>query len=395
MIYRLFPYTLLLLPFLWLLVACDSKRQEVVTPWGTTLQSDSVENETVFTYDDILNNGEMIALTLSGPDTYYDYHGRPFGWQYLLCEQFAKNVGVSLRVDVCRDTTELLDKLRKGEGDLVMLLLPSSIRGVRFTKIGEPEVKTGKINLHWAVRQGNDALCEALDNWFKPDMVARVKSEERFALSVRSVQRHTYSPMLNAAGGVISPYDAHFKKYASLAGCDWRLMAAQCYQESTFDPQARSWAGACGLMQIMPSTARYLGLPEHLLFHPEENIAAAARYLRELNNKFADVPNRLERINFVLAAYNGGPHHIRDAMALARKQGKNSKLWHEVEPFVLGLSRAEYYTDPVVKYGYMRGSETVNYVARIRDRWNSYRHVIPGMDMPGVPAPAKRKHRFR
>ena len=92
--------------------------------------------------------------------------------------------------------------------------------------------------------------------------------------------------MLNRDGGIISHYDGYFQRYASTIRWDWRLMAAQCYQESTFDPEARSWAGACGLMQIMPSTADHLGLPRANIFNPEQNIAAAAKYLGELEHNF-------------------------------------------------------------------------------------------------------------
>lgn len=87
--------------------------------------------------------------------------------------------------------------------------------------------------------------------------------------------------MLDKGKGIISKYDSYFKMYSGVAIMDWRLMAAQCYQESCFDPDAQSWAGACGLMQIMPSTAAHLGLPMEMIHKPEENIAAAAKYLRE------------------------------------------------------------------------------------------------------------------
>ena len=86
---------------------------------------------------------------------------------------------------------------------------------------------------------------------------------------------------------------------------------------------------------------------------------------------FSDIRERSERIKFVLASYNGGIFHIRDAMALARKNGRNDHHWREVEPFVLGLSKPEYYNDPVVK----NGSETVDYVRRIHARWDGYRGV--------------------
>ena len=102
-----------------------------------------------------------------------------------------------------------------------------------------------------------------------------VKKQEAYLLSSRSVRRRVFAPMLNRSGGIISHYDAYFQRYAQTIRWDWRLLAAQCYQESCFDPQAKSWAGACGLMQIMPSTADHLGLARADIYHPEKNIAAA------------------------------------------------------------------------------------------------------------------------
>ena len=108
------------------------------------------------------------------------------------------------------------------------------------------------------------------------------------------------------------------------------------------------------------------------MHQPAENIAAAARYIRELSESFREVRDGAERIKFVLAAYNGGYFHIRDAMALCRKYGKNPTSWLDVSFFVRGLSLPKYYRDPVVKYGYMIGDETYNYVASIMDLWRSY-----------------------
>jgi membrane-bound lytic murein transglycosylase F len=173
-------------------------------------------------------------------------------------------------------------------------------------------------------------------------------------------------------------------------------MAAQCYQESTFDPQARSWAGACGLMQIMPATADHLGLARADIYDPEKNIAAAARLLGELEQSFSDIRDRNERFKFVLASYNGGGFHIRDAMRLAEKNERNPQRWADVEPYVLGLAKPEYYNDPVVHSGYMRGSETVDYVRKIHERWNNYRGVKTIHSVPapsGIPQKAKRERK--
>jgi membrane-bound lytic murein transglycosylase F len=181
--------------------------------------------------------------------------------------------------------------------------------------------------------------------------------------------------MLDRKGGVISHYDQLFMQYSRPIRWDWRLMAAQCYQESTFDPKATSWAGARGLMQIMPSTADLLDLPRDKMYDPEHNIRAAARYLAQLENKFYDIRERHERTKFILAAYNGGIHHIRDAMALCQRDGRNPQQWTNVQEYVLKLSQPKYYNDPIVKHGYMRCSETADYVSKIMQRWESYRGV--------------------
>ena len=128
-------------------------------------------------------------------------------------------------------------------------------------------------------------------------------------------------------------------------------------------------------MQIMPQTADHLGLPRTQLYDPEQNIAAAARYIEELERTFSDVPSRRERQDFVLAAYNGGSHHIRDAMELTRLNGRNPHRWADVSQYVLLLSEPAYYQHPAVRYGYMRGSETVGYVRSIRLRYQQYQGV--------------------
>ncbi len=346
-----------------------------MTPWGEITDTIPVGDE--FDLEDIQRNGELIALTLTGPETYYDYHGRHLGTQYLLCQRFADKLGVSLRVEVCRDSAEMVQRLDDGEADLVIFPTGTVVSPeAASTSTTKGDTLSHALPLkNWMVGVEKDDLRAELIAWYRPEILEEVKKEESFLLSSRSVKRRVFSPMLNRAGGVISHYDGYFQRYASTIRWDWRLMAAQCYQESTFDPQARSWAGACGLMQIMPGTADHLGLARSSIFDPEQNIAAAARYLGELERSFSDIRERSERTKFVLASYNGGGFHIRDAMALARKNGKNPQRWHDVEPYVLGLSKPEYYNDPVVKNGYMRGSETVDYVRKIQERWNSYRGV--------------------
>ena len=369
-----------------LLGSCEEKKpQQELTPWGTPIgevegMSDGEEGtadesanknkrQKGFSLEDIQENGELIMLTVNGPTTYYDYHNHGMGLQYLLCEKFAQQIGVSLRVEECKDTTEMIQKLSKGEGDIIAVPLSrKQTKGdLLFCGVTPDSTRT-----QWAVVGGNKSLADTLNGWFKPKMIAEVKKEESFLLSTASIRRHVYSPFLNRSKGVISRYDHLFMRYSGTARMDWRLMAAQCYQESCFDANAKSWAGACGLMQIMPSTASHLGLPMSAIHDAEANVAAAARYMAELQGHFSDVGDPGQRVLFALAAYNGGFHHIRDAMALTRKHGGNSQNWGDVREYVLRLSQPAYYCDPVVKYGYMRGTETADYVDRIRARWSEY-----------------------
>ena len=334
-----------------LLVSCSQKQERLVTPYGSVLDSVVVSDE--FDLPDIQTNGELIMATLSGPETYYDYHGRQLGTQYLICQRFADSLGVRLRVDVCRDSMELVQKLDSGEVDIVAWATPGKI----VAADSKPE------------------LAEELTAWYHPGLIESVRKEEQELLTVRKVKRRIFSPMLDKKGGIISHYDQYFMTYSRDIRWDWRLMAAQCYQESTFDPKAVSFAGAKGLMQIMPGTADHLGVSRSRLYEPEANIAAATKYIAELQRTFADIGDHYERTNFVLASYNGGAHHIRDAMALAKRDGKNNHRWGEVAPYVLKLAQPKYYNDPLVKYGYMRGSETVDYVSKIRQRFAGYQGV--------------------
>ena len=164
-------------------------------------------------------------------------------------------------------------------------------------------------------------------------------------------------------------------------------------------------------MQIMPSTGALLGLEKNDIYNPERNVSAAARYMAQLMKEFDDIDSRYDRICFALASYNGGKYHVRDAMALARKNNQNPNRWAHVSAYILKLAQPQYYNDPVVKYGYMRGTETHDYVERIMNRWREYGGKIPrtvqgysGYDGPStqptintsgaVPRPAKKKHRF-
>ena len=360
------------------LAACqDSPRYRPSTIFG---QADTA-TDTIQVYDleQIQQAGTLIGITLSGPDTYYEYRGQGFGPQYLLAEEFARQIGVKLQMEIAPDTAALLQKISCGEADFIAL-----------------EMNDGR----WVTREDTPQLTAAIDEWWDEGRKQRILKAA--ATPTRSVRRKMRPLMRDRVHGIISPYDDLFIQAASAAKLDWRLLAAQCSQESAFDCKAVSWAGARGLMQIMPQTANLLGVQSSELFHPETNIMTAVKYISQLEKKFSDVRHPVERRKFVLAAYNGGYNHIRDAMNLARHDKRNPYSWNVVSYYVLHLSEPRFYRHPVVKNGYMIGQETFNYVNRILQKWNAYvtgRHTpspLPQADdlINVIPHKAHKKNRF-
>lgn len=374
-----------------LLIACQGKQGERSAMASAFEKKVRKASSSLNDMEDIRRSGELIIATLSGPDTYYEYHGVPMGMQYALAEDFASTEGLKVRVEVCKDTTAVLKMLQEGEADIAALpIITTRIKSEHLAAAG---VTNTQSRSSWAVRPEAQELIATLGEWFADGVVVSVRKVVTERISqVRTVKRRAQAVYLSRERGIISIYDHLFHRAAAITGWDWRLIAAQCYQESAFDPNARSWAGAQGLMQLMPATARSLGVEPSQVHHPETNVDAGARYLRQLQGKFADIRDGAERIKFVLAAYNGGAGHVRDAMALARKYGRSAQRWDDVAPYILGLQEARYYRDPVVRYGYMIGSETEGYVRSILERYRGYGGnvaAIPTNAPPTTPMPSQ------
>jgi membrane-bound lytic murein transglycosylase F len=174
--------------------------------------------------------------------------------------------------------------------------------------------------------------------------------------------------------GRISQWDAVAKKYARKFELDWRLVLAQMYQESRFDPKAKSWVGAQGLMQVMPATAKELNVGD--VNEPEIGVHAGVKLMAKYAKLF-DQPQIKEkdRLRFALAAYNCGPGHIYDAQRLAVDLKLDPNKWFKnVEQTMLLLSKPAYASKS--RYGYCRCTEPVNYVSEIQTRYESYAALV-------------------
>lgn len=230
----------------------------------------------------------------------------------------------------------------------------------------------------WAVALGRTCLADSINVWAADSVPAGQRAELLKQYYQLSQLASTTYGKIDFSDGTMSPgYDPIFRRYAPSINWDWRMLAAQAYTESRFNPKARSFAGARGLMQIMPRTGRSYGLRKPN--DPEQSVKAAVSYLADLDKMFEQkVPDPEQRKKFVLASYNGGQGHIFDAMRLAEKQGLDPAKWDEnVEKTVLMLANPTHYNDPVVKYGYLRGRETYDYVQRIMKLYNLGKTAIP------------------
>lgn len=232
-------------------------------------------------------------------------------------------------------------------------------------------------NVAWAVHPDSDSLRVEINTWLK-----EYKKRSKYAVLYNKYfkNRHSYrsihSEYYTLGSGKISNYDEIIKRESERIGWDWRLLASVIYQESRFNPEAESWAGAFGLMQLMPVTARNYGITR--TSSPADQIKAGVSFIKWLDDRFVDeIPDKSERIKFILASYNIGYGHIEDARRLADRYGEDPNIWYGcVEEWLLKKSDPKYYTDQVVKYGYARGIETYNFVKEVIDRYEHYRNIV-------------------
>ena len=285
-------------------------------------------------------------------------------WQRL------SELGVPM-VAVTDNTEVVLDRVRQGEYDVTVTdshLL--SIEQAYDEGLSKGLVVTENTPIAWVVHPEHVELEAALNEFTKRyyrGLTYNLLWQKYFG-NERRVRRHEKQRIV---GTRLSPYDDLVREHISGYDLDWRIVIAQMYQESLFDPKRTSFAGARGLLQVLPRTAAQVGVDPDSLWEPEPNVQAGLRYLDWTHDRFEDSLALSERLWFSLAAYNAGPGHVRDARRLARELGLNPDLWFDnVEQAMLLLSQREYAQR--ARHGFVRGSEPVKYVRDIRERYRVY-----------------------
>ncbi|HMJ70630.1 MAG TPA: transporter substrate-binding domain-containing protein [Cyclobacteriaceae bacterium] len=230
----------------------------------------------------------------------------------------------------------------------------------------------------WSTRANSPELNAAVNSWLekvKRSGMFRIIYDKYFN-SPRTTAIRMSSDYSSLSGGKLSIFDETIRKEAEALGWDWRLVASIVYQESGFNPNVRSWAGAVGLMQLMPAASKQFKVVN--AYDPVQNIQAGIRVLHYLDGLWAKtVSDPDERLKFVLASYNVGMSHVIDARNLASKYGKDPTRWDDnVETYLLLKTKPQYYRDPVASAGYCRCYGPVNYVKEVLGRFEAYKAHI-------------------
>lgn len=221
-----------------------------------------------------------------------------------------------------------------------------------------------KQSLAWVLPPNSADFKQYVTDWF-------AKIESNSTLNIINERYYGYVDIFDFYNNYIylkriksrlPKYETAFRKAAEQYQIPWTLLAAQSYQESHWNADARSHTGVRGLMMLTQTTAKAMGIKDRT--NPWQSIKGGARYLNKLIKRVPEDVVAEDRIWFALAAYNVGFGHILDARKLARDLGKSPSSWHDLKKVLPLLSQKKYYKK--LKYGYARGIEPVKYIRRIR-----------------------------
>ena len=295
---------------------------------------------------------------------------------YLSSLQKLKGDGVNLNIMTMTeelDTESLIEGVAAGEFDLTVA--DSHILDIELTWRDniKPLINIAdNIPLGWAVRKQDQLLLKAINQFIKKEFRGLHYNMAFNKYFKNSRRMRSHATHRTNKTGTISKHDAIVQKYSAQYGFDWHMITAQMFQESRFNPTARSHMGAQGLMQLLPRTAKQMGFTNITV--PDGGIHAGVKYLNWLRNRFSDDLSVEDRMWFTLASYNAGLEHVRDARRLATQLGLNKDRWFDhTEKAIKLLSKKKYYRN--ARFGYCRGIEPANYVRAIQQRYFSYKQI--------------------
>jgi len=390
-----------------------------------------VEEPIKIDFEEIQNRGTIRMITRYSPTSYFLLEGMDRGFEYELVSRFAKENDLKVEVVLIGLHEDPLNYLENGQGDLiadhlainkdqmdqVIFSTPYNfinqvydINKAEITNVSEfnfsiddwvlnetHQFKAETLNIGgvlsgktiakptgiaWATRKNAPVLKQKMDDFIGKHIQVHEQDghirrsaylnnlRNRYFDRDRLESRYQDRAYDVIYSGNLSPYDEMVKSIAAEAGVDWKLVLAVMAQESAFDPHAESIAGALGLMQIIPRFSKVTDKTE--LYDPEINIREGVRYLKKHLLREAHLDS-LNRHSMALAAYNVGMGNLADARELAIMLGKDPDDWPNIADALLKLMHPEYYQH--ARYGYKKGTETINYVEDVLNRYSRYQAV--------------------
>jgi len=272
------------------------------------------------------------------------------------------------------DREELLIKILEGEIDYTVVDSNTLAVNRRYY----PEISIGFTikkpePLAWVVaKETDDSILASLIEFFGKvhHDGTLLALDDKYYGHVEQFNYVDTRTFIKAVEEKLPKYRPLFEKYGQ--DIDWRLLAAISYQESHWNPRARSHTGVRGMMMLTLPTAKQMGIKSRL--DPEQSIQGGAKYIKRMINKMPDRIPDPDRLWFALAAYNVGFGHLNDARIITQRQGGDPDRWFEVKTRLPLLKQKKYYKN--TKHGYARGDEPVNYVESIR----RFYHTLTLMD---------------
>lgn len=272
-------------------------------------------------------------------------------------------------------TEELLEKVASNEIDCT--IADSNIYSLNqryFPNIALAFAISNREQLAWVLAPNSKDLEADMYSWLngfdQSGEMARLK--DHYYSFVQFFDYYNTKMFYKHIKSRLPKYRDYFKEFGKKYNIPCSVLAAQSYQESHWNPKAKSFTGVRGLMMLTLSTAKQLGVKNRL--DPKESVVGGARHL---NQMIKNVPKEVEgedRLKFALAAYNIGMGHVQDAQILAKIMGLNKNVWSDLKKALPLLSQKKYYKK--LKHGYARGSEPVKYVDSIYDYRGILENVI-------------------
>lgn len=293
-----------------------------------------------------------------------------------------RQAGVSFDLQLLPEGTEdsfIMEGVRNGRfqygvADRFLVSVDTAIEGtlVGAMTIGDAEPHA------WAVRLAHQKLLAQLNAFWNNTYQTSAHRRTHYKYFAPGGEAQPYKNEFTFLRdkGQISPYDDIVQRFARYYDFDWRLILALMYEESRFDPEAVSSAGARGLMQVKDVAAEEVGIED--VSDPQNAIHAGVKYLDWVRSHLeADLDVR-DRIWFSLVGYNAGIARLLDARTLAGEMKLDTRRWQgQVEVAFQKLPQSGMRDG---KHVTLQPQTTIGYIERIQARYQAYVRLTNSRD---------------